>query len=206
MPFSVNEFIGNGLILGGARPNLYQVEMFFPLTSLNVGPQQGIGLPNQDAGRKAVFTCVAASLPGAIIEKVNVPYFGRIIKFKGDRQYRDWQITVFNDEDFKVRDAFEAWQNTMNYPEENVMDRSYTVGQKYKTRCQITQFAKDGLSTRGSSEGIKTYTMIGTWPTDLSDIQVGWGDRNSVETFNVTLSYDYSINFSFTILDECRNY
>ena len=190
MAFSINEFIGNGLIRGGARPNLYQVELFFPQI-INTAVNAGIGLPNQDAGRKAVFTCMAASLPGAIIDKVNVPYFGRIIKFKGDRQYRDWNITVFNDEDFKVRDAFEEWQNTMNYPEENVMDPAYSVGQLYKTRCQITQFAKDGIPSGTGSAGIKTYTMVGTWPVDVSDIQVSWGDRSSIETFNVTLSYDY---------------
>jgi len=197
MAFSINEFISNGLEWGGARPNLFRVELFFPLGlgGGGAGGGGGIGVPDQEAGRKAMFTCMASSLPGSIVEPVNVPYFGRVVKFKGDRQYRDWNITVFNDEDFEVRNAFENWHNTMNYPESNIMDPSYQPRQLYKTNCQITQFAKtgDGLVQTGpvESEGIKSYTMVGSWPVQVGDIQVNWGDRNSIETFDVTLTYDY---------------
>jgi hypothetical protein len=206
MAFSINEFISNGIEAGGARPNLFRVELFFPLglgaaVAAGTGAAGaaaaggGVGAPDQTAGHKAMFTCMAASLPGSIIEPVNIPYFGRVVKFKGDRQYRDWNITVFNDEDFLVRDAFETWHNTMNYPESNVMDGAYQPRQQYKTNCQITQFAKTGdghISTfNGDERGIKTYTMIGSWPTTIGEIQMNWGDRNSVETFDVTLTYDY---------------
>ena len=201
MAFSINEFIAEGIEFGGARPNLFRVELFFPgiVGALGGGPaggNLGVGYPDQEAGRKAMFTCMASSLPGAIIEPVNVPYFGRIVKFKGDRQYRDWNITVFNDEDFTVRSAFENWHNTMNYPESNVMDGAYLPRQQYKTNCQITQFSKVGdggvpVGPTQGGEGIRSYTMIGSWPVQVGDIQVNWGDRNSIETFDVTLTYDY---------------
>jgi hypothetical protein len=201
MAFSIQEFISDGLVAGGARPNLFRVELFFPanIVALNQAGAggfsgTGVGIPDQTAGHKAMFTCMASSLPGSIIEPVNVPYFGRVVKFKGDRQYRDWNITVFNDEDFLVRDAFELWHNTMNYPESNVMDPIYQPGQGYKTNCQITQFAKaDNPAATATDLGnaIKTYTMIGSWPVQVGDIQLNWGDRNSIETFDVTLTYDY---------------
>jgi hypothetical protein len=45
---------------------------------------------------------------------VPVQYFGRELKFAGNRTFSDWTITVINDEDFTVRNAFERWMNGLN--------------------------------------------------------------------------------------------
>jgi hypothetical protein len=45
---------------------------------------------------------------------VPVQYFGRELKFAGNRTFADWTLNVINDEDFVVRNAFERWMNGLN--------------------------------------------------------------------------------------------
>jgi hypothetical protein len=194
MAFSIDEFKAEALPLGGARPNLFRVEMQFPDVTSGLGVGGGIMQPDQAAGYKCMFLCMASTLPAGIIEEMAVPYFGRTIKYKGDRTYRDWNVTVLNEEDFFIRNTFEEWQNTMNYPEANIMDTAYQPFQLYKTDCTITQFAKAGpREAVGTDLGqvVKQYTMIGSWPKLVGDIQMSWQAKNAIETFDVTLAYDY---------------
>jgi hypothetical protein len=197
MAFSIEEFKSNALPLGGARPNLFRVEMQFPDVvggGSFGGAGGGIITPDQGAGYKCMFLCMASTLPAGIISEMAVPYFGRTIKYKGDRTYRDWNVTVLNEEDFFVRDTFENWQNTMNFPESNVMAPEYQPGQLYKTNCTITQFAKADTPAAAATDlgqVVKQYTMVGTWPKVVGDIQMSWQMQNTIEQFDVTLCYDY---------------
>mgnify|MGYP007000274802 len=60
------------------------------------------------------FLCTATSLPDMTIGSISVPFRGRDIKIAGDRVIADWSITVMNDTDFLLRNAFERWQNGIN--------------------------------------------------------------------------------------------
>ena len=86
------------LIGGGARPNLFEVE----LTTL---PD---GVTGWDAD-SFQFLCKAAALPAQNIASIDVPFRGRIFKVAGDRTIDTWTVTVINDEDFVLRNAFENW-------------------------------------------------------------------------------------------------
>ena len=102
MAFSVNEFRSQ-MTGDGARPNLFEVSMPFPLFSNPENAQQ-----------KLTFMCKTAQLPGSTLGVVPVQYFGRELKFAGNRTFADWNITVINDEDFVVRNAFERWMAGIN--------------------------------------------------------------------------------------------
>ena len=183
MGFSIVDFKARGLPQGGARPSLFEVQCTFP---------QFAGAAAGDLRQGGRFICNATQLPGWIVEPVRVPYFGRVVKFKGDRQFQDWNVTVLNDEDFGLRDAFESWSNQMNYMESNIMDPAF-FGQGYKQDLFVTQFAKDGPPGGGADSGrpLRGYQMIGAWPSQISPIQLSWGAQNEIETFDVTFSYDY---------------
>ena len=86
------------LIGGGARPNLFEVE----LTTLPDGVQGWSADSFQ-------FLCKAAALPAQNIASIDVPFRGRIFKVAGDRTIDTWTVTVINDEDFVLRNAFENW-------------------------------------------------------------------------------------------------
>jgi hypothetical protein len=175
MAFNVNDFISRGLEYGGARPSLFEVRLYPP------------GAVQLDASsvQKFSFMCQAANLPPATMSSIDVPYFGRKIKVAGERTFQDWSLTIMNDEDFKVRALFEKWSNSLNSLESNLR-KSGLDTENYKADLDVIQYAKDG-------EIIRSYTIIGAFPTDVSGIEVNWSSTGAVQTFTTSLAYDYWI-------------
>jgi hypothetical protein len=170
MPFNVNDFISN-LQFDGARPNLFDITMPFPA-----------GVPNESAVLS--FMARGASLPAANLGVANVPYFGRQVKLMGNRTFDNWPITIINDEDFRVRDAFEFWSTNINSHVSNVLVGNYKSLVDYATNATITQYDKGG-------NAIKEYTMVGAWPSSVQAIETSWDSNNVVEEFTVTLEYQW---------------
>ena len=175
MPFNINSFKTNGLVYDGARPSLFSVNLSVPA---------GIGISNVSVS-KFSFVCRSANLPEFTLSHIETPYFGRKIKLAGERSFGDWTVTVMNDEDFSVRAMFEAWSNAMNRIVSNVRDPALG-GDAYKTDLQVIQYAKTG-------EIIRSYTIVGAFPTSLGSIALDWDSTNSIEAFPVTFTYDYFI-------------
>ena len=50
---------------------------------------------------------------------INVPFRGRELKVAGERTFENWVVTVINDEDFKLRTAFEKWANALSRLSDN---------------------------------------------------------------------------------------
>jgi hypothetical protein len=175
MPFNINSFKQNGLVYGGARPSLFNVRLSVP---------QGIGIDNVSV-QKFEFVCRTAELPASSVGEFDVPYFGRKIKLAGDRTFADWQVNVMNDEDFAVRSMFETWSNALNRLVSNVRDPALSR-ENYKSDLEVIQYSKDG-------EIIRSYAIIGAFPTEIGAISLDWDTQNSIETFPVTFSYDYWI-------------
>ena len=159
--------------MGGARPTLFEVYLT---------PPPGIGV-DQNSQDKFRFTCRGASLPASTIQSIDVGYFGRKITVQGDRTFQDWSVTVMNDEDFGVRSMFEAWHNAINTIVSNVRLQSASR-EEYKTVLDVTQFSKDG-------EILRTYQLVGAFPTSVAGIGLGWDSQNAIEEFAVNFSYDY---------------
>jgi hypothetical protein len=174
MAFDINDFKQKGLRYGGARPSLFEVV---------VTPPPGVAVAAAGI-EKFPFVCRAAELPESTIGNIEIPYFGRKIKVAGERTFADWSVTVMNDEDFAVRTMFEAWQNAINTIVSNV--RIANPIEDYKTLIDVTQFAKDG-------EAIRSYQLVGAFPTAVSGITLGWDSANAIEEFTVNFSYDYWI-------------
>ena len=93
---------------GGARPNLFEVELTLD------GEGLGFSLPGYDATQMA-FLCKAANLPAQNIASIDVPFRGRIFKVAGDRTIDTWTITIINDEDFRLRRAMEFWTERVHH-------------------------------------------------------------------------------------------
>ena len=78
---------------GGARPNLFEVELAFP---------EAVRVDNEVL-EKSRFLVKAAALPASTIAPIEIPFRGRILKVAGDRTFETWTITVINDVDFSIR-------------------------------------------------------------------------------------------------------
>lgn len=173
MPFNISAFKSNGLVYGGARPSLFEVFLSVPA---------GIGIDNVSVN-KFRFVCRTAELPASSVGSIDIGYFGRKIKVAGERNFADWSVTVMNDEDFSVRSLFEAWSNALNRLVSNVRDPNIS-DEDYKTDLQVIQYSKDG-------EIIRSYNIIGAFPTEIGAIGLDWDTQNAIEAFSVTFAYDY---------------
>ncbi|MGZ4849966.1 MAG: phage tail protein [Candidatus Bathyarchaeia archaeon] len=180
-PFDIARFKSSGLTFGGARSSLFQVVFNSTGTTLDT-LSQNLPLAGQD---KFAFTCRGASLPPATLGVIEAPFFGRRIPLAGDRTFPPWTITVMNDEDWAVRSMFETWSNALNRLQSNVRDPAFINGENnYKADFSVLQYAKTGAV-------IAQYQIIGAWPSNVDAIQLDWDNQNQIETFGVTLAYDY---------------
>ena len=173
MPFNISTFKSRGLVYGGTRPSLFSVTLSVP---------GGLGIDNVSVD-KFRFLCTSAELPSSSVSAIEVPYFGRRIKVAGDRAFSDWSVNILNDEDFSIRSLFELWSNALNRLVANVRDPAITEEQ-YKTDLQVIQYSKDGSA-------IRSYSIVGAFPTSVSGIGLDWSSTNQVESFSVSFSYDY---------------
>jgi len=175
MPFTPQDFRSQ-LQLDGARPNLFEVSFVFPLVP---------GISNTLASQKTSIFCKAAQLPGSTINPVIQHYFGRELKFAGNRVFSEWTVTIVNDEDFIIRNAFERWSNAMNSHVGNLRNPSMISGDGgYQVDADVWQYGKAG-------DKIKNYKFIGMFPIDISPIELDWGANDTIEEFAVTLAYQW---------------
>jgi hypothetical protein len=173
MAFNVAEFRAN-MIGDGARPNLFQVTLNFPTIAEN-----GVV-----AGQKATFMAKSAQLPGSTIGTVPVYYFGRELKFAGNRTFTDWTLQIINDEDFTIRKAIESWMNGINSHASNVRAAGAKASTGYTVDAQVTQYGKTG-------DTLKTYNFVGMYPLDLAPIDLDWGSNDTIEEYAVTFAYQW---------------
>ena len=155
---------------GGARNNQFKVTMPFPGYA-SVGGEI----------EELAFLCRATSIPAMEIGSINVPFRGRAIKVAGDRTIPNWSVTVYNDTNFKLRDAFERWQNGINNMSDN---EGLTNPVDYQVDCFL-----DHLDRNGNT--IKSYTLRGVFPTGIAGIPLDYEEAGAIEQFEVTLEYQF---------------
>ena len=145
---NINDFKAK-LAGGGARSNQFKVTMPFP------GYAQ-VGGEIEDLA----FLCRATTIPAMNVGVVEVPFRGRKIYIGGDRTFEPWSVVVLNDTNFKLRNAFERWQNGIN----NMTDNE---GLSNPVDYQVDAFI-DQLDRNGNT--LKSYTLRGAFPVEVSDI------------------------------------
>ena len=173
MAFNVAEFRAN-MIGDGARPNLFQVTLNFPTIAEN-----GVA-----AGQKATFMAKTAQLPGSTIGTVPVYYFGRELKFAGNRSFTDWSLQIINDEDFTIRKAIESWMNGINSHAGNIRTDAAKGPSGYTVDAEVTQYGKTG-------DTLKKYKFVGMYPLDLAPIDLDWSSNDTIEEYGVTFAYQW---------------
>ena len=173
------------LVQGGARPNLFEVEMDFP---------SGVGIFDDEIENTTHRMMIkGAQLPASNIQEVIVPFRGRQLKVAGDRRFDPWTITVINDGDFKLREAFERWANFIT----KVSDGSGTINPNdYQVNWTVNQLGRakftEGRAVDSDSQlpVLRRYYMQGCWPSQVSPIELNY-DTEGIEEFQVVLQVQY---------------
>ena len=171
---TISQFKG-ALIGGGARPNLFEVE----LTTLPAGIDW-----NADSFR---YMCKAAALPASNVAAIDVPFRGRIFKVAGDRTFDTWTVTIINDEGFILRTAMEEWMNQISKLENNL---GATNPQSYMTNAKVYQLGRGSKSSSEDNTGeknvvLREYEFVDIFPTNISAIDLSYESSDTIEEFTV---------------------
>ena len=183
---TLNDF-KNRMSGGGARPNLFECEINFPTGLTLTNETTGLSL-----GEKTRFLVKAAQLPGSTINVIDIPFRGRNLKIAGDRTFDPWTITIINDTDFSIRNAFEKWMNFMNKHEDNSGELDPV---SYQRDMKVYQLGKAGvkgdMATNGDMKVLKAYRFYGMFPTSISAIDLSYDQADTIEEFTVDLQVQW---------------
>ena len=163
-----SEFVG-----GGARPNLFRVDINFPA---------GASIPNASAAVGAAqFMVKAANMPASQLGVIEVPFRGRTLKVAGDRTFEPWTITILNDTNFLLRNAFEEWVRSINEAQENTGIQNPEL---YQADMLVTQLDRE-------QKEIAKYKFYGTFPTNVSAIDLAFDSNDTIEEFTCELQVQW---------------
>ena len=168
------------LLGGGVRPNFFEVELKFP----------ALGIDDNDVSDRTRFLVKGANLPASIVAPISVPFRGRELKIAGERSFDTWTITVINDSNFVLRDAFEKWMNVINKVSDNAGEVDPTV---YQQEAYVHQLGRAPITnqagvpaTSGTTVPIlRSYHFHGVFPTNVSSIELSYDQNNVIEEFSV---------------------
>ena len=168
------------LLGGGVRPNFFEVELKFPQ----------LGIDDNDVSDRTRFLVKGANLPASVIAPISVPFRGRELKIAGERSFDSWTITVINDSNFVLRDAFEKWANIINKVSDNAGEVDPTVYQQEAYvhqlgRAPITNQAGVPATSGNTVPILRSYHFHGVFPTNVSSIELSYDQNNVIEEFSV---------------------
>ena len=164
---------------GGARPNLFKATINFPAYA-----EADVELTS--------FLCESAQIPGSTLGQIVVPFRGRQLKMAGDRTFDVLTITVINDTDFLIRNAFERWMNAINKHDNATGE---VTPADYQTDMYVNQIGRAPVSKGlGGSQTnqqklpiLRKYKFHGTFPTNVSAIELSYDQTDSIEEFTEDL-------------------
>ena len=168
--FNVERF-KSALTNGGARPNQFAVQLSFPTYVASASL----------AVARAPFLVSVAELPGQTVNPAIVQYRGREVKFVGDRVYAPWTITVLNDAEMSIRNAFEQWMGGM---EDYAGKFGRLQPSEYQRDLQVFQLDRNG-------NALKSYNIANAFPVDLSPVGLDFGANDQISSFTVTFQYQH---------------
>ena len=186
MAHSLTDFKSK-LIGGGARPNLFEVE----ITAGDL--PDGVSKYDGDVFK---YMCKAANLPASNVASIDVPFRGRTFKVNGDRTFDNWTITVINDTDFTIRRAFEEWtQFVANYQEASGATNPST----YMRTATVKHLGREKSNIgygEGNSKGeglipIAQYKFVDIFPVNVSAIDLSYDTTDTIEEFTVEFAVNY---------------
>ena len=175
---------------GGARSNLFEVEIEYP-TNINV--TTGAEGP-KEFGK---FMIKAAEIPASNLGNIPVPFRGRVLPIAGDRTFDPWTVTIINDTNFRIREAMEVWSNSIN---DLQTSQGLINPVDYQTSAKVKQLSRKGGVDPGKIDVLREYRFEGIYPNVVSEIALDYGATDQIEEFQVTFNYlFYSVTDGVTI-------
>lgn len=150
------------------------------------------------------FRCEAAEFPGKSIATTDDTSYGATVKYAYDTTYNDINLTIMASEDMRERAYFEIWMDNIVFtPHKNQNINDVTGGliryydeYAYGGKVTVTQVNDQGIQ-------LVKYKMENAFPIALSPMTANWGENDTYQRFNVTMSYRYhTVDFFKTQLSQ----
>jgi hypothetical protein len=167
MSFKIDD-LKSKLTGGGVRANLFRATINFPAYA-------------GGNSETTSFMCKAAQLPSSVIAQIDIPFRGRQLKIAGDRTFENWSVTIINESTFAVRNSFETWMNGIN---EHKAGTGLLNPTDYQADLIIEQLGR-------SEEVLKTITIRGAFPVNVSGIDLSYDTTDAIEEYTVEFAYQY---------------
>jgi hypothetical protein len=182
----------NRLRGGGARSNLFECELSIPSNVLDNGED------TTEITTDFRFLVKSAQLPGSNLTTISVPFRGRTLKLAGDRTFEPWTITVLNDTNFRLRNAFEKWSNYINRHDDN---SGVITPAAYQREIVVHQLSRGTIATDATSATVpntgenipilKSYKFYGCYPSMIDPIPLSYDTTDTIEEFGVTFEVQW---------------
>ena len=174
---------------GGARPNLFEAS----INSFPTAIQEAWDNSSEAEGGAFKFLCKSTALPASNLGSIEIPFRGRTLKVAGDRTFDDWTVTIINDEDFRLRTAFERWSNVMSQLDDAT---GVTNPTSYMTDAFIQQLGRGpevGAATNngGNTSILRSYKFFDVFPVTVGEVALSYDSTDTLEEFDVTFRYQY---------------
>ncbi len=174
---------------GGARPNLFEAS----INSFPTAISDAWDNSSEAEGGAFKFLCKSTALPASNLGSIEIPFRGRTLKVAGDRTFDDWTVTIINDEDFRLRTAFERWSNVMSQLDDAT---GVTNPTSYMTDAFIQQLGRGpevGAATNngGNTSILRSYKFFDVFPVTVGEIALSYDTTDALEEFDVTFRYQY---------------
>ena len=174
---------------GGARPNLFEAS----INSFPTAISEAWDNSSEAEGGAFKFLCKSTALPASNLGSIEIPFRGRTLKVAGDRTFDDWTVTIINDEDFRLRTAFERWSNVMSQLDDAT---GVTNPTSYMTDAFIQQLgrgpsAQSASNNGGNSAVLRSYKFFDVFPITVGEIALSYDTTDQLEEFDVTFRYQY---------------
>ena len=174
---------------GGARPNLFEAS----INSFPTAISEAWDNSSEAEGGAFKFLCKSTALPASNLGSIEIPFRGRTLKVAGDRTFDDWTVTIINDEDFRLRTAFERWSNVMSQLDDAT---GVTNPTSYMTDAFIQQLGRGpevgaASNNGGNSSILRSYKFFDVFPVTVGEIALSYDTTDALEEFDVTFRYQY---------------
>ena len=175
----------------GARSALFKVECTMKGSNITAIDGDGTSL--------FPFMCKGIQMPTSTVGIVTVNYFGRPVKFPGNRTFEDVTLTIINDEGYAVRNRIENWMDDINQMEKNKRATTTDGKSAYVADLELTPLTK-----KGEIAGTSIYKFVNCFPTSLDAIDLAWDSNDQIMEFTTTWAYDYFQHGSATVTAATR--
>ena len=154
---------------GGARPNQFRVLLNWP------------GYVTSVPDREYALLVTGAALPASTVNPTLVQYRGREVKLAGERIFDPWTVTIINDTEMSLRKPFEEWMTGMNDLELNTGVLTPT---DYQADILVQHLDRN-------DDVLMEYTLFNSFPINMSEIGLQYGQNDVIEEFTVTFNYSH---------------